>query len=297
MKLLPCILLFLAGAACVRADVSFNVEATRKAVPAEGFVELTVSAEWPQGTNTYVIYTPTMPQLIGVSVIDHVTFGQSLTVNSQIVQRMVHLFKLAVTNRPGEEAETGPIFIDYRPASLQEKQHRKLSGLTFTVSPPERKALKITVAAVGAALLLGGAVTLMAVRLSRKKKTVTNVQISPAIEDPLLQKLEQIRRLRIEGDIKLYFHELESLIKEYFRTKYRIGSVMDWSPQTSGRTGPDHHTMTAARELLSLSHNVCYAGYKPNSHDQDRMFDFLRRLLLHNRPHESLPEEELYLKQ
>ena len=109
------------------ADISFKVEPGVKTVKASGTAEITIYAQWPQGTNTYVIYPPSMPQLDGLEITDHITFGQSLTENSQIVQRVVHFYKFAVTN--GSIAETGPIFIDYKQNGSDEKLHRKLKKL------------------------------------------------------------------------------------------------------------------------------------------------------------------------
>ena len=295
MKFIYYILFFTFTASLTKASISFNTDTVQKSVPANECIELTITAEWPQGSNTYIVYKPTMPQLTGMTIVDHVTFGRTLTVNSQVVQRMVHLFTFSVTNSPGEEAETGPILIDYRTPATPEKHHKKLSGIIYTVISPENTTLKIILILTVSMLIISALISFFAVWISRKKTTHKHVQ--NAIEDSLLIKLDEIKRLRIDGNNKRYFHELELMIKDYFRIKYQVGSILDCPSCKAGKKGPDEHTLTTARELLKLSHNVSYAGYPPTSHDKDRIFEFIRKLLLHNRPHKSIPEEELYLKQ
>ena len=98
---------------------------------------MTVTAEWPQGEDTYVIFKPTMPGVSGLSVSEPISFGETLTLNSQIIQRVIYLYKFSVTNNPNETAETGNIFVDYRNASGEEIQHKQISGISFDVSKPK----------------------------------------------------------------------------------------------------------------------------------------------------------------
>jgi len=295
MKNLSIILLFLTFSGFVYGNVSFNVDYTKKTIPANGTVELTLSAEWPQGSNSYIIYTPVMPQSLGLKMIDHITFGQSLTVNSQIVQRVIHLFKFAVTNTPGAPTETGPIFIDYRLSGSKERHHRQLSGVSFKVVRINGSFLKILVPVLGLLIFFSIILTFIIIKVSRKKKEMV-VSNDFSIEDTIIEKLERIKKYKIEGNVKKYFHELDELIKEYFRKKYQIGSILDLDPETLGKSGPNKHILFTACELLKLSHNVCYAGYHPSNQEQDRIYKFLRKLLMSNRPHKSNIEDELYLK-
>jgi len=295
MKNLSILFLTLIFSGIVYGNVSFNVDYTKKTIPANGTVELTLSAEWPQGSNSYIIYTPVMPQLLGLKIIDHITFGQSLTVNSQVVQRAVHLFKFAITNKVGMETETGPIFIDYRLSGSKEKLHRQLSGVKYKVTRFGKNFLKVLIPLVVILLLFPIILTIIIIKLSRKRKRVV-ISDNLSIEDSIMEKMECVKRYRLEGDIKKYFHELSELIKKYFRKKYQIGSILDFNPKPTRKTGPDKHTLLTACELLRLSHDVCYAGYQPSSHEQERIYNFLKRMLTKSRPHESKLEDDLYLK-
>lgn len=277
----------------VSGNVSFNVACSDETVPINSIAEITISAEWPQGSNTYMIYTPIMPQLLGLKIIDHITFGQATTINSQIVQRVVHLFKFSITNNAG--TETGPIFIDYRASGSDEKQHHKLSGIKFTTVRLGGGLLKTLIFASVLLLLISIISTIIIIKLSQRKskKIVLN---NSSIEDTIIEELEEIKRYKIDGDVKQYFHKLDALIKKYFRTKYQIGSLLDVNFESNGKTGPDKHTLSTACGLLELSHNVCYADYQPSNQEQDRIYNFLKKILLNNRPHKPQSEEELYLK-
>ena len=293
MKNLIFIFLTLIFAEFVSGNVSFDVACTDETVPINGTAEITITAEWPQGSNTYVIYTPLMPQLLGLKIIDHITFGQATTINSQIVQRVVHLFKFSITNNAG--TETGPIFIDYRLSGSDEKQHHKLPGIKFTTIRLRRDLLKTLIFASVLLLLIPIISTIIIIKLSRKnsKKNVLN---NSSIEDTIIEELDKIKRYKIEGDVKRYFRKLDALIKKYFRMKYQIGSLLDVNLESNGKVGPDKHTLLSACELLKLSHNVCYADYQPSNQEQDRIYNFLKKILLNNRPHKPQSEEELYLK-
>jgi hypothetical protein len=295
MKNLSIIFLTLILSGIVNGNVSFSIDYTDETVHANGTTELTLSAEWPQGSNSYIIYTPVMPQLLGLKIIDHITFGQSLTVNSQVVQRAVHLFKFAVTNSAGTEAETGPIFIEYRLSGSKEKLHRQLSGVKYKVTRFRSNFLKVLIPVIIILLLLPVILTIVIIKVSRKKMKVV-VSDNLSIEDAIIKKLENVKRYKLEGDVKKYFHELSELIKKYFRKKYQIGSILDFTPKSIGKVGPDKHTLFTACELLRLSHDVCYADYQPSDHEQERIYKFLKKMLTKNRPHKSNVEDELYLK-
>jgi len=295
MKKLSIILLILILSGSVNGSVSFSIDYTDETVHANGTTELTLSAEWPQGSNSYIIYTPVMPQLLGLKIIDHITFGQSLTVNSQVVQRAVHLFKFAVTNSAGMGTETGPIFIDYRLSGSKEKLHRQLSGVKYKVTRFRSNFLKILIPVAIILLLFPIILTIIIIKVLRRKKDVV-ISANLSIEDAIIKKLENVKRYRLEGDIKKYFHELSELIKKYFRKKYQIGSILDFNPKLIEKAGPDKHTLFTACELLRLSHDVCYAGHQPSSHEQERIYNFLKKMLMRNRPHKSKLEDELYLK-
>jgi len=288
MKKILITFLFFIGLPAV-ADISFKVEPGNKTVQANGIAEITIYAEWPQGTNAYMIFPPSMPQLDGLEITDHITFGQSLSINSQIVQRIVHFYKFTVTN--GGIADTGPIFIDYKTSGSEEKLHRKLSGINFEVKRFEKLKYIIGGGMILAVLALSA--TFLIVKLTAKKKIVRE---SSSLEDEMLSQIDKIKKYRLEGDVKKYFQELSDILKDYFRKKYQIGSLADFDPEKISKAGPDKYTIDAAKDLLKLAHNVCYADYLPNSQEQGRIMNFVKKLLEKNRPHQTSAEEELYLK-
>jgi len=209
-----------------------------------------------------------------------------------VLQRVVHLFKFSVTNNT--EAETGPIFIDYRLSGSKEKLHRQLSGIKFTIVRFSRNLLKRLISIVLIIILISIILTIVIIKSSRKK-VIPQVTGNSSVEDSIIEELEQIKRYKIEGNIKLYFHKLNELIKKYFRKKYQIGSILDIDTNTIGKAGPNKHTLSTACELLKLSHEVCYADYQPSSQEQERIYNFLNKLLSNNRPHKPSIEDELYL--
>ncbi len=274
-------------------DISFKLESScEEAVPKNLQVEMMVTAEWPQGEETYVVFKPTLPGILGLSISEENSFGDTLTLNSQIVQRVIHLYKFSITNAPGEIAETGNIFIDYRNAAEKEIQHKQLSGFSFKVTSPEHNFLLILCLAIFTTIILG----LLIIFLIKRKKKVTQKKLGPVIETKFLEKLNSIKRLRLEGNIPLYFQELEILLRDYFRKKYNIGSLEDWKPTSNSSAGPDKRTLLIIIDLLKLSRDVRYAGTIPNTHDQERIFDFLKKTFTKNLPRQSLKEDELYLK-
>ena len=295
MKNLSIIFLTLILSGFVNGNISFSVDRTGETVPKNGIAEITIAAEWLQGSNSYIIYPPVMTQLIGLKITDYITFGQSLTVNSQIVQRVIHLFKFSVTNNVGMMAETGPIFIDYRLSGSKEKIHRQLSGISFKVVRFSRSFLMMLIPLILVLLLIPIVSTIIIIKASRKKKNLLILDKS-SVEDSIMKELEQVKKYKIDGDTKRYFRELDDLIKKYFRKKYQIGSILDLDSKSIGKSGPDKHTLFSACELLRLSHNVCYAGYQPSNQEQDRIYNFLKRTLVKNRPHKAGLDEEMYLK-
>ncbi len=271
-------------------DISFKLDSScGESVPGNLQVEMMVTAEWPQGEETYVIFKPTLPGISGLSISEEISFGETLTLNSQIIQRVIHLYKFSITNAPGEIAETGNVFVDYRNAAEEEIQHKQLSGFSFKVTSPEHNFFVIIVFGII------GILVLIVIFVIKRKKKVTKENLAPVIEIGFLEKLNSIKRLRLEGNIPFYFQELEILLRDYFRKKYNIGSLEDWVPSSNSSVGPDNRTLSVIIDLLKLSRDVRYAGTIPNTHDQERIFDFLKKIFTKNLPRQSL-KEELYLR-
>lgn len=284
----------------VRADVTFRVTSgcgtvDVREVEENGTFDLTVCAEWPQEGATYVVYTPTMPQLSGMKIADHVPFGETLGGVSQTLQRIVHQFRLLVTNAAGTRVETGPIVLQYRRGDQEERQARELAGLTLNVVKRTHRGLRgVVIGAVGVMVAGVGVLGLSAYWL-RRRRGVATAAAEPCIECKYMAELEASKRLRIEGELAKYFLTLEQLLRDYLRAKYCIGNIEEWHGGGNGRCGLDERSMGVAKELVGLAQQVRYAGYVPSTHEQRRMYEFIEELLQRNQPRRQAPEEMMYL--
>jgi len=296
MKFILNIFLAVLPVSVFAAEVTMNISSANSNVLAKGYAELTITAQWPAGDTTYIVYKPDMPHLSGLKIADHVCYHESVKNDSQGFQRIIHHFKLLVTNPPGSQADTGSIFVEYKNFNNPEKKQQQIAGMSFTIMPGSNPVLKGTLIAAGSMTLLGVCAFLFGSRRSNRR-TGNRASNGVTLEDHFLDQLQLERRSLINGDITHYFNTVENLIRQYFRTKYQIGSIEDWQVPESGPAGPDERTTSIARELLQLSHRVRYAGYIPSTHEQNRIFSFLKTLLIRNQPRPPKPEEELYLKQ
>jgi len=275
------------------ANIDFKVDYPQtEKISANSEIEMMITAEWVQGDETYLIFKPSLPGILGLSISEHISFGETLTSNSQTLQRIIHLYKFSITNNPGELVESGNIFVDYRNAKHEEIQHKQLAGFSFEVDSSDHNILTISVSII---LVL----VIFFVIISRKKNFFnkkTQKYSGLIIETEFLKKLNEIKRLSLEGNLSLYFQELEILLREYFRQKYNIGSLEDWKTNSNSSTGPDKKTLIVIMDLLKLCRDVRYAGTIPNTYDQKRTFNFLKNLFTKNLPRQALKNDELYLK-
>lgn len=284
----------------VKADVVFWVASgcgtvEVKEVEEAGTFDLTVCAEWPQEGMTYVVYTPRMPQLSGMKILDHVPFGETMSSVSQTVQRIVHQFRLLVTNAAGTQVGTGPIVLQYRRGDQEERQERELAGVTLSVVKRGQRGVRgVVVGAVGAVVAGAGVLGLSGYWLRRRRGMAT-VAEEPCIECKYMAELEASKRLRMEGELGKYFLTLEQLLRDYLRVKYCIGNIEEWQGGGNERCGLDERSMGVAKELVGLAQQVRYAGYVPSTHEQRRMYEFIEGLLQRNQPRRQAPEEMMYL--
>jgi hypothetical protein len=234
-----------------------------------------------------------MPLLAGMVVKDHLSFGETITTSSQLLQRVVHHFIMLITNEAGATAETGPITVEYRPINREEKQRQQLAGITLAViAPPHALASPMALGGIAA-----GAGTLLALggwQVRRRRRRAVPVA-EACIEDAFLQRMTGLKALRLQGDTARYFAELEAVLRDYAREKYQIGSLETYQPAANGAGGFDARSAGVARELLALAHTIRYGGQIPSEYDQTRMHDFVHTLLDRNRPRRHTPEELDYL--
>ncbi len=293
-------LMVLALGSTALAEIEFSVVAHHagqpvSALPPQASFDLTVTAEWPQSDTMYVVYTPSMPLLAGLVIADHLSFGETTTILSQMVLRTVHHFKLLVTNSVGTTVETGPIQVEYRPCNREEKQRRQLAGITLTVAPPAR-LLQSPLLLGGVALVAVAGCALGGVAMARRRRRASVEPVEHCLEDACAARLAGLKQVRLQGDTARYFGELETILREYVREKYQIGSLETYPPPDNGATGLDARSVSIARDLLALAHTVRYGGQTPSDYDQTRMLDFVHTLLDRNRPRRHTPEEIDYLQ-
>jgi len=294
------IVIALALCSPVLAEIEFNAVAHHagqpvSSLPPQATFDLTVTAEWPQSDIVYVVYTPTMPFLAGLVIQDHLSFGETTTMVSQLVQRTVHHFKLLVTNSVGTTVETGPIQVEYRPSSSEEKQRRQLAGITLTVAAPAR-LWQSPLAVVGAVLAAVAILGVGGVYVMRRRRRAPALPAEHCMEDAYVARLAGLKQVRLQGDTARYFGDLETVLRDYVREKYQIGSLETYPPPGNGSTGLDARSVSVARELLALAHTVRYGGQTPSDYDQTRMFDFVQTVIERNRPRRGTPVELDYLQ-
>ncbi|MCX7847290.1 MAG: hypothetical protein N2595_04595 [bacterium] len=282
-----------------RAEVTFRVYSgcgtvEVSEVEEEGTVDLTVSAEWPQGAETYVIYTPMMPELSGMKVMDHIPFGETLSEVTQVLQRIVHQFKLVVTNAAGTRVGTGPIIVEYRRGDGGDRERRELSGLSLRVVK-RRGGLGSGVVA-GALGVLAVAAGLVGVSsYGRRKRGRGEGREEVSLESRYLEELEGSKRWRVEGELGKYFAVLERILREYLREKYCIGNIEEWEVGERGHGALDERSVGVAKELVGLSQRVRYGGHVASVYEQRRMYEFVKELLERNCPRREAPEELKYV--
>ncbi len=278
-----------------RAEIRFTASTAAEDVPVNECVHLTITAQWLQNGDQFLVLKPSMPAMSGLKVADYICFNETVRCASQTVHRVVHQFKLAVTNQVGQHTETGPIYVEYRSFHSPDTQHSQLAGISYTILPARSSALTGTIIAVGSLGILGMCIVAVGVSRSSRRKNSSIPQL-PAIENNFLSRLQTVKQYQLDGDIPAAFHEMESLLRRYFRDKYQIGAIEEWHAPESGPAGPDERTLAVARDVLALSHRVRYADYLPSAHEQHRFVSFLKTLLQRNQPRSFAPEEELYLK-
>jgi hypothetical protein len=171
---------------------------------------------------------------------------------------------------------------------------------TWTPKSPVKlavsRALEISGGVATALAVLGGIFALAFVVFGItvwhfKRATKTKKEID--VESPYLGRLDDLRSLRIKGDFKDFFAQLNDLVKSYVKQKYRLKSDSDFVINET----LDKHTGSILakriREVLELAETVRFGGTPPLPTELDRAHRAVRDLLELNRPQASLPEEEI----
>jgi len=127
-------------------------------------------------------------------------------------------------------------------------------------------------------------------------KKATKIKKEVDIETPFLERLDDLRSLRIKGDFKDFFAQLGILLKEYVKQKYGLKSDSDFVITETLDKHTDPTLAKRIREVLELAENVRFGGTPPLPTELDRAHRAARDLLELNRPQKT-PEQEIKLRE
>ena len=277
-------------ATSVLAEVSWEIMPERTNVVSKNRTQLKLTATW-SGYETLSVRTPRFKDLKGALVQDVVSFNESKPGEGGVKHTATFLFDLLVTNAPGSAVELGTIEVMSRGPMDSEYAVSSLEGPSLNV----RSARTKWFIAAGALLLaLASLPFFLRKKLFRAKKEALPEK---SLEDELLLELEECKSLKLKGETAAYFGKCESLIRSYLRAKYSVADLDSFSEKEAQENGVDHRMIRTAKELCALAFNVRYANYEPSSQEEKRIYDYLRELLIRNRPNRQRETDELYLKQ
>ncbi|MDP6114662.1 MAG: BatD family protein [Planctomycetota bacterium] len=187
-------------------------------------------------------------------------------------------FKLPTT-KPGEWETWTP----KSPIKLIASRPLELSGSVIT-----------TLAVIGGIAAL--ALAIFGITVWRYKRSAKSDEQAD-IESPFLERLDDLRSLRIKGDFKDFFAQLSDLLKEYIKQKYSLKSDSDFVITETLDKHIDSTLSKRIREVLELAENVRFGGTPPLPTDLDRAHRSVKDLLELNRPQQTNPEEEISFKE
>ena len=144
------------------------------------------------------------------------------------------------------------------------------------------KGLGITAAIVGGVLAV--IVVTFAVATIRYRRAMAPAPDEADLETPVLERLNDLRSLRIKGDYKAFFGRLESLVGEYLREKYAIKSDSDDALARAVEADLDENLARRLKDVLGLAETVRFGGAPPLPTDLDRAHATVREILERNQP-------------
>lgn len=151
-------------------------------------------------------------------------------------------------------------------------------------------------AAVLAGVLLVGVSIFVAVSLRQRRASVTEEAID--LEALALERLADLRKLRIKGDYKAFFAQLDALIRDYAEKKYGLKPVADAGLLSAIEQNLDGPIAQRLRETLKLAEDVRFGGAPPLPAELDRAQKTVKEILERyqaSRPRKN-PEDEIALR-
>lgn len=271
----------------VYSEVTWEVLPESTNVVSQKSTQLKMTATWT-GFETVSVRTPRLKELKGALVNDIVSYNESKPGPGGTQHTATYVIDLLVTNAPGSVVETGLIEVMTRGLEDQEFSSSTVPGVVLNVKRSYR-FLIFALAGLGALLIL-----LLFVIL-KKARPRSAAKEEASLEETLLGELEECKTLRMKGEIAAYFEKCEDILRRYLRYKYALPDLDSADEKEALEKSLDQRMLRAAKELCSVSFNVRYAGYQPSSQEEKRIFDFIKELLLRNRPCRTDEQDELYI--
>ena len=272
----------------VYSEVKWEILPESTNVVSQKSTQLKMTATWT-GYETISVRTPRFKELKGALVKDIVSYNESKPGVGGTQHTATYVIDLLVTNAPGTVVETGLIEVMSRGLEDSEFSSSDLAGVTLNV-----RSARLTWLVIAAALVVILAAALVFVL---KKKTAKKSAAQPEqnLEEEYLAKLEESKELRLKGETAAYFGKCEELLRSYLRAKYSIADLDSFGEKEALENGVDQRMVRTAKEVCALCFNVRYAGYEPSSMEEKRAYDFLKELLIRNKPNRQKETDELYI--
>ena len=272
----------------VYSEVKWEILPESTNVVSQKSTQLKMTATWT-GYETISVRTPRFKELKGALVKDIVSYNESKPGVGGTQHTATYVIDLLVTNAPGTVVETGLIEVMSRGLEDSEFSSSDLAGVTLNV-----KSVRLPWLVIAAALVIVLATALVFVL---KKKTAKKSAAQPEqnLEEEYFAKLEESKELRLKGETAAYFGKCEELLRSYLRAKYSIADLDSFGEKEALENGVDQRMVRTAKEVCALCFNVRYAGYEPSSMEEKRAYDFLKELLIRNKPNRQKETDELYI--
>ncbi|MBR5901042.1 hypothetical protein IKZ40_01705 [bacterium] len=250
--------------------------------------QLKMTATWT-GFETVSVRTPRLKELKGALVQDIMSYNESKPGTGGTEHTATYVIDLLITNAPGTQVETGLIEVMSRGLEDSEFTSSELPGVTLNV-----RGSRLPWFVAGAFLALAAAALLVFI-LRRKVRGKSEAIPEQSLEESYLSKLEESKELRLRGETAAYFGTLEELIRSYLRAKYSVADLDSFGEKEAQGMSVDQRMIRTAKEICSVSFNVRYANYEPSSMEEKRAYDFLKELLIRNKPNREKEADELYI--
>lgn len=272
----------------VYSEVKWEILPESTNVVSQKSTQLKMTATWT-GYETISVRTPRLKELKGALVKDIVSYNESKPGVGGTQHTATYVIDLLVTNAPGTVVETGLIEVMSRGLEDSEFSSSDLAGVTLNV-----RSARLPWLVIAAALAIVLAAALVFVL---KKKTAKKSAAQPEqnLEEEYLAKLEESKELRLKGETAAYFGKCEELLRSYLRAKYSIADLDSFGEKEALENGVDQRMVRTAKEVCALCFNVRYAGYEPSAMEEKRAYDFLKELLIRNKPNRQKETDELYI--